>query len=238
VAISRAKKLLVIVGDSKTVIGGAPELFGPLFEHCRDEGLVAGVGAVVTACQRVGIRSQVQRLSKPKRGERRRNRRKRRQRELAAAVGMVANGQEPAEGVAESAPAASEVPEEPERPQEPVLPEGAEEPMVREAVDAPRPRRRRTTRVPAQSELTPTEGTPNGTAEQELIGAEAAQPHARRAARRSPARELEVASVDPSAPDRADGEDTKPRRRRTARNAEPEQAELPLDVGRPETEQT
>ena len=56
VAISRAKKLLVIVGDSKTVIGGAPELFGPLFEHCKEEGLVAGVGAVVTACQRVGIR--------------------------------------------------------------------------------------------------------------------------------------------------------------------------------------
>src|SRR5215471_165938 len=90
VAISRAKKLLVVVGDSKTVIGGAPELFGPLFEHCREEGLVAGVGAVVTACQRVGIRSQVQRLSKPKRGERRRNRRKRRQRELAAAAEAAA----------------------------------------------------------------------------------------------------------------------------------------------------
>src|SRR5207253_5267077 len=77
VAISRAKKLLVIVGDSKTVIGGAPELFGPLFEHCKDEGLVAGVGAVVTACQRVGIRSQVQRLSRPHRGDRRTRRRRR-----------------------------------------------------------------------------------------------------------------------------------------------------------------
>src|SRR5437660_976013 len=84
VAISRAKKLLVIVGDSKTVIGGAPELFGPLFEHAQDEGLVAGVGAVVTACQRVGVRSQVQRLSKPKRSERRRNRRRRRGRDQAA----------------------------------------------------------------------------------------------------------------------------------------------------------
>jgi len=222
----------VIVGDSKTVIGGAPELFGPLFEHAKEEGLVAGVGAVVTACQRVGIRSQVQRLSKPKRGERRRNRRKRRQRELAAAAEIVANGQEPAEGVAEPAPAASEVPEEPKKPQEP---EGAREPMVREAV-AGRPQRRRTTRVPAQPELTPTEGAPNGTAEQELNGAEAAQPPARRAARRSPGRDLEVASVDPPAPERADGEDSKPRRRRTARNAEAEQAELPLDVGRPETE--
>jgi hypothetical protein len=77
VAISRAKKLLVIVGDSKTVIGGAPELFGPLFEHAKQEGLVAGVGAVVTACQRVGIRSQVQRLSRPHRGERRARRRRR-----------------------------------------------------------------------------------------------------------------------------------------------------------------
>ena len=77
VAISRAKKLLVIVGDSKTVIGGAPELFGPLFEHCKDDGLVAGVGAVVTACQRVGIRSQVQRLSRPHRGDRRGRRRRR-----------------------------------------------------------------------------------------------------------------------------------------------------------------
>jgi len=104
VAISRAKKLLVIVGDSKTVIGGAPELFGPLFEHCQEEGLVAGVGAVVTACQRVGIRSQVQRLSKPKRGERRRNRRKRRSRDVAAA------GVSPAEGTAvvlEDEPAAA-----------------------------------------------------------------------------------------------------------------------------------
>ncbi|MDQ6721345.1 MAG: AAA domain-containing protein [Candidatus Dormibacteraeota bacterium] len=81
VAISRAKKLLVIVGDSKTVIGGAPELFGPLFEHAKEEGLVAGVGAVVTACQRVGIRSQVQRLSRPHRGERRARRRRRGQRQ-------------------------------------------------------------------------------------------------------------------------------------------------------------
>src|SRR6202163_4914529 len=99
VAISRAKKLLVIVGDSKTVIGGAPELFGPLFEHCKEEGLVAGVGAVVTACQRVGIRSQVQRLSRPHRGERRTRRRRRGQRPGEGAVNgdgtMAANGSEP-----------------------------------------------------------------------------------------------------------------------------------------------
>jgi len=99
VAISRAKKLLVIVGDSKTVIGGAPELFGPLFEHCKEEGLVAGVGAVVTACQRVGIRSQVQRLSRPHRGDRRGRRRRRGQRLPAEAVsgenGASPNGSEP-----------------------------------------------------------------------------------------------------------------------------------------------
>ncbi|OLC25776.1 MAG: hypothetical protein AUI42_08660 [Actinobacteria bacterium 13_1_40CM_2_65_8] len=87
VAISRAKKLLVIVGDSKTVIGGAPELFGPLFEHVREDGLVAGVGAVVTACQRVGIRSHVQRLSRPHRGERRARRRRRGQRMPVDAAG-------------------------------------------------------------------------------------------------------------------------------------------------------
>jgi len=90
VAISRAKKLLVIVGDSKTVIGGAPELFGPLFEHCKEDGLVVGVGAVVTACQRVGIRSHVQRLSRPHRGERRMRRRRRGQRVPAEAT---ANGE-------------------------------------------------------------------------------------------------------------------------------------------------
>src|SRR2546430_7143517 len=92
VAISRAKKLLVIVGDSKTVIGGAPELFGPLFEHAKEEGLVAGVGAVVTACQRVGVRSQLQRLSRPRGSERRRHRRRRRGRDQAAAAGAAVEG--------------------------------------------------------------------------------------------------------------------------------------------------
>jgi DNA polymerase III delta prime subunit len=109
VAISRAKKLLVIVGDSKTVIGGAPELFGPLFEHCKEEGLVAGVGAVVTACQRVGIRSQVQRLSRPHRGDRRTRRRRRGTRPGEAGANgegvVAANGAEHVETVeAEAAP--------------------------------------------------------------------------------------------------------------------------------------
>ena len=81
------------------MIGGAPELFGPLFEHCKEEGLVAGVGAVVTACQRVGIRSQVQRLSRPHRGDRRTRRRRRGQRPGEGAVNgdgaLAANGSEP-----------------------------------------------------------------------------------------------------------------------------------------------
>ena len=106
VAISRAKKLLVIVGDSKTVIGGAPELFGPLFEHCKDEGLVVGVGDVVTACQRDGIRSQVQRLSRPHRGDRRARRRRRGQRTpgevVANGEGVSPNGAEPMEAPVEA----------------------------------------------------------------------------------------------------------------------------------------
>ncbi|MDQ2942731.1 MAG: DEAD/DEAH box helicase family protein [Candidatus Dormibacteraeota bacterium] len=119
VAISRAKKLLVIVGDSKTVIGGAPELFGPLFEHCKEDGLVAGVGAVVTACQRVGIRSQVQRLSRPHRGDRRTRRRRRGQRPVEAGdngeASTAPNGSDalPEAGQAEAAPTSngSTVPE-------------------------------------------------------------------------------------------------------------------------------
>jgi hypothetical protein len=113
VAISRAKKLLVIVGDSKTVIGGAPELFGPLFEHCKQEGLVAGVGAVVTACQRVGIRSQVQRLSRPHRGgDRLRRRRRRGQRpgEIGVNGDAAANGSNGSDAVAESPPAEAPAP--------------------------------------------------------------------------------------------------------------------------------
>jgi hypothetical protein len=119
VAISRAKKLLVIVGDSKTVIGGAPELFGPLFEHCKEEGLVAGVGAVVTACQRVGIRSQVQRLSRPHRGDRRGRRRRRGQRlpvevTVSGENGASPNGSEPLAPPIEPEPEAAQVESTPE----------------------------------------------------------------------------------------------------------------------------
>ena len=234
VAISRAKKLLVIVGDSKTVIGGAPELFGPLFEHCRDEGLVAGVGAVVTACQRVGIRSHVQRLSKPKRGERRRNRRKRRLREQAAAAEMAAeavvDGQQTAGELAEAA-VAEVVPDE-------VAPQGEEatpEPIAPDGSIA-RPRRRRTTRAAADAELTADEAAPNGVADLQANEVVAAPRTPRRRTTRSPtARGSEAVSDDlPPAAD-AVSQDAKPRRRRTVKKAEPEQVDLPLDVDRPES---
>jgi len=243
VAISRAKKLLVVVGDSKTVIGGAPELFGPLFEHCREEGLVAGVGAVVTACQRVGIRSQVQRLSKPKRGERRRNRRKRRQRELAAAAEAAAADsavEADAADAAVEAPVDGQVPT-PEVAAEFAVEEHAADQIVRAADDetaqpvvsdgsVARPRRRRVTGAAEPSELAADGGAPNGVADPQGNGALAA-PKAprRRTARRSGVQQLETVSNDLSP-----AEPAPPRRRRTVKKAEPQQVELPLDINEPE----
>jgi hypothetical protein len=59
------------------------------------------VGAVVTACQRVGIRSQVQRLSRPHRGDRRARRRRRGQRmPLEAGGNGEASGSSPTQGEA------------------------------------------------------------------------------------------------------------------------------------------
>src|SRR3989442_10937705 len=65
VAISRAKKLLVIVGDSKTVIGGAPGLFGPLFEHAQEGGPGARGGAGGPARPRVWAGFPVRRVPRP-----------------------------------------------------------------------------------------------------------------------------------------------------------------------------
>ena len=59
---------------------------------------MAGVGAVVTACQRVGIRSQVQRLSRPHRGDRRARRRRRRGGQLEGGTnGEAATAETPTE---------------------------------------------------------------------------------------------------------------------------------------------
>ena len=243
VAISRAKKLLVVVGDSKTVIGGAPELFGPLFEHCREEGLVAGVGAVVTACQRVGIRSQVQRLSKPKRGERRRNRRKRRQRELAAAAEAAAADAAVGADVADAAvdaPVDGQVPTaevaaafavEEHAPGQ--IAQAADDETAQPVVSdgsVARPRRRRVTSAAEPSEPAADGAAPNGVADPQGNGALAA-PNVprRRTARRSRVQQLEAVSNDLSP-----GESAPPRRRRTVKKAEPQQVELPLDINEPE----
>jgi DNA polymerase III delta prime subunit len=163
VAISRAKKLLVIVGDSKTVIGGAPELFGPLFEHAKQEGLVAGVGAVVTACQRVGIRSQVQRLSRPRRGDRRRHQRRRRRLQEGAAQAVDAataaeevavNGQQPEVDVVETGEVATTPAAVETSPAAPPPPPEAAGEQARAGAEAqeksektPKPRRRRTAKA-------------------------------------------------------------------------------------------
>jgi hypothetical protein len=66
---------------------------------------------VVTACQRVGIRSQVQRLSRPHRGERRTRRRRRGQRLPAEAgtngdAAISPNGAEPMTAQVEGEPVA------------------------------------------------------------------------------------------------------------------------------------
>jgi len=95
---------LALLDEILRAYGGAPELFGPLFEHAKEDGLVAGVGAVVTACQRVGIRSQVQRLSRPHRGDRRGRRRRRR-----PLVEAGANGDSSALPVSDVPPEASAV---------------------------------------------------------------------------------------------------------------------------------
>jgi hypothetical protein len=212
VAISRAKKLLVIVGDSKTVIGGAPELFGPLFEHAKEEGLVAGVGAVVTACQRVGVRSQVQRLSRPRRSERRRSRRRRRGRDQVAANGPV--GEQALEMVEAEAPFGDG--ESPEAlPEAPVVAAAIEvevAPTAPEAEPPPaesRPRRRRPTTTvvaePAAAATEPAAGAP-------------------KPKRRAPGKVTAEAPAEASAPA---PDEPKPRRRSTRKVAAETPAEAP-----------
>ncbi|MDQ6876835.1 MAG: DEAD/DEAH box helicase family protein [Candidatus Dormibacteraeota bacterium] len=65
VAMSRAKKLLVVVGDMDTVIKGGSELFGPIATHIQARGLVAGPGAIVKACGEAKIPSLVARFGRP-----------------------------------------------------------------------------------------------------------------------------------------------------------------------------
>src|SRR5256886_2775592 len=87
VAISRAKQLLVVVGDIETMTGReGQDLYRPLLEHVEREGRVAGIGALHAMDAAVGGR---------RRGDRRRPRpaggpagppRRRRRRDRAPAV--------------------------------------------------------------------------------------------------------------------------------------------------------
>lgn len=83
VAISRARRLLVIVGDASTVIPGAPELFGPVLNSAERLGGRVGPGAVVNACSKLHLGAATVRFSKsnaakskesPRRPNRRRGR--------------------------------------------------------------------------------------------------------------------------------------------------------------------
>ena len=65
VAMSRAKKLLVVVGDMDTVIKGGSDLFGPIAAHIKARGLIIGPGAMVTACGKVELRSSVLQFGRP-----------------------------------------------------------------------------------------------------------------------------------------------------------------------------
>ncbi|HEX3628900.1 MAG TPA: AAA domain-containing protein [Candidatus Dormibacteraeota bacterium] len=117
VAISRAKQLLVVVGDIETMTGReGQDLYRPLLEHIEREGRVAGIGAVHAMDQAVGGR---------RRGDRRRQRpgtpaggRRRRRgfgpRPVPAGATPAGNGTEPPEGQA-PAPENGAVPVPPAR---------------------------------------------------------------------------------------------------------------------------
>jgi hypothetical protein len=105
VAISRAKQLLIVVGDIETMTGReGQELYPPLLEHVEKEGRVAGIGALHAMDHAAGGR----------RGDRRRGRpgmpgrRRRRRRGFMPAPGMPpapSEGSEPVSGGPENTPA-------------------------------------------------------------------------------------------------------------------------------------
>lgn len=70
VALSRAQRLLVVIGDATTVSSGSPDIFGKLLAHIGElqkSGVanIVGPGAVVTACQSDGVKSAIRTLSNP-----------------------------------------------------------------------------------------------------------------------------------------------------------------------------
>ncbi len=79
VAISRAKHLLIVVGDIETLTGReGQDLYRPLLEHIEREGRVAGIGALHAMDAAVGGRQRDRRrgrLGQPAAGRRGRRRR-------------------------------------------------------------------------------------------------------------------------------------------------------------------
>jgi hypothetical protein len=66
VAISRAKQLLVVVGDIETMTGReGQDLYRPLLEHVEREGRVAGIGALHAMDAAVGGRRGDRRRQRP-----------------------------------------------------------------------------------------------------------------------------------------------------------------------------
>jgi len=103
VAISRAKQLLVVVGDIETMTGReGQDLYRPLLEHVEREGRVAGIGALHAMDQAAGGRRRGdrrrQRPGAPVGGGRRRRRGYGPRPATPGAPVVTSNGTETAEG--------------------------------------------------------------------------------------------------------------------------------------------
>jgi hypothetical protein len=97
VAISRAKQLLVVVGDIETMTGReGQELYRPLLEHVEKEGRVAGIGALHAMDQAAGGRRRDRRRGRP--GVPGQGRRPRRRHRYGAPFGEPAAGAVSADG--------------------------------------------------------------------------------------------------------------------------------------------
>jgi hypothetical protein len=96
VAISRAKLLLVVVGDIETMTGReGQDLYRPLLEHIEREGRVAGIGAVHAMDQAIGGRRRDRRRQRGVPGGGRRRRRGMGPRPAVPTGMPAANGTEP-----------------------------------------------------------------------------------------------------------------------------------------------
>ena len=105
VAISRAKHLLIVVGDIETLTGReGQDLYRPLLEHIEREGRVAGIGALHAMDAAVGGRHRDRRRGRV--GQPAAGRRGRRRRPYVASAATPAVSPNGAETTAEGTPAA------------------------------------------------------------------------------------------------------------------------------------